>query len=87
METIGIRELKTRASEVVRRVRDTGEVFQISRYGRIVARIVPVVSAEDLQSELDSGWARLDDLAAEIGRRWPDDLSAAEALAEDRGAR
>lgn len=41
MLEVGIRELKARASELVRRVAQHGEEVVITKHGRPVARIVP----------------------------------------------
>jgi prevent-host-death family protein len=42
MTAIGIRDLKLRTSEIVRRVREEHESVDVTYRGRVVARIVPV---------------------------------------------
>ena len=49
----------------------------------VVALLVPVERTENAAG--DDTWASLDILAAEIGARWPRDLSSVEAVAEGRG--
>jgi len=81
MITVGIRELKQQASELVRIVRETGKEVQVTYHGKVVALLVPV---EQTVSENDEAWANLDSLAARVGARWPQDISAAQAVSENR---
>ncbi len=83
METIGIRELKEQASEVFRRVRENGEVFEVTYHGRPIARLVPVTQGNPEATASDF-WARWDRLATEIGARWPEGVSAVDAVREQR---
>ena len=41
MSSVGIRELKINASAIVRRVREHGEVIDITDHGEVVARLIP----------------------------------------------
>lgn len=84
MREIGVRELKQRASEVLRRVR-AGEAVTITYRGRAVARLVPLAE-EGRGSEAASVWAEMDALAREVGAHWPAGVSAADAVAEQRRA-
>lgn len=83
MVTVGVRELKQRASELIRLVRETGSEIQVTYRGHVVALMIPVTPLKDKNAEKRS-WANLDTLAAEIGARWPKGLSAAQAVAEGR---
>lgn len=83
MVTIGIRELKQQASELVRMVRETGTEVQITYHGKVVALLVAVEPADSSEQEAKA-WIDIDHLAAEIGARWPRDLSAAQAVGEER---
>jgi prevent-host-death family protein len=97
MRSVGIRELRERTSEIIRWVRDEGIEIQITHYGQPVARLVPVLpeteegssstdntSAGTSSEDLASVYTTLDRLAAEIGARWPDGISAVDAVAADR---
>lgn len=42
MVTVGIRELKQQASELIRMVRETGGEIQVTYHGQVVALLVPV---------------------------------------------
>jgi prevent-host-death family protein len=83
MEAIGIRDLKERASEILRRVREEGNSFEITYHGRVIARIVPVTEAGSplSASEFRERWDRL---AQAIGERWPEGVSAVDAIREGR---
>ncbi len=84
MRAIGVRELKEHASLVLRRVRRSGEEVEITRHGRVVARLIPV-SLERPRSRASAGaWSTLDRVAREIGTRWPRGRSATEAVREGR---
>ncbi len=83
MVTVGIRELKQQASELVRLVRETGSQVQVTNRGKVVALLIPVAQQKSTVDEKRS-WASLDTLSAEIGARWPKGVSAAEAVDEGR---
>lgn len=82
--TVGVRELKQRASSLIRRVREHGEVVTITYRGKAVARLVPVVPEDERLEETSRVWAELDALAEEIGGHWPEAKSATEAVQEQR---
>jgi prevent-host-death family protein len=83
MVTVGVRELKQQASELIRLVRETGSEVQVTHRGKVVALLIPVVSPENKASE-GRAWASMDTLAAEVGARWPKGVSAAQAVSESR---
>lgn len=83
MRTIGVRELKAHLGGVLREVRDNAEVFVVTQRGRRIARLVP--ESQTAGSTFDeASWLEMDQLAAEIGRDWPTDSTAADAVAADR---
>jgi prevent-host-death family protein len=83
MVTVGIRELKQQASELIRILQETGNEIQVTNRGHVVALLIPVKPGKGKGSEKHS-WTNLDTLAAEIGAAWPEDVSAAQAVAESR---
>ena len=83
MVTVGVRELKQQASELIRLVRETGSEVQVTHRGHVVALLIPVAPLKGVEGEKRS-WTNLDALAAEIGARWPKGVSAAQAIAEGR---
>jgi prevent-host-death family protein len=81
VKSIGLRELKDHLSETIEEV-EQGEVIEITKRGRTVARVVPVnrdVSIEERRAIVQD----LDSLAAEMGHhtRVSD---VAEAISNDR---
>jgi len=86
MTAVGIRELKSQASDLVRRVREQGEIIDITYYGEVVARLVPVQPPKPTAEEQQALWTELDQLAAEISAKWPEEVSAVEAVHAERRA-
>jgi prevent-host-death family protein len=84
MRSVGVRELRERTSEIIRLVRDEGQEVEITYYGRVVARLVPAGPKPAEEVDRSSVWTDLDQLAAEIGARWPEGITAAETVAEGR---
>jgi prevent-host-death family protein len=84
LEEVGVRELKQRASEILRGVRESKEAVTITHRGRPVARLVPVEDAQAKQAEATAVWADMDGLAREISVHWPAAESAVKAVREQR---
>jgi len=84
MTSIGVRELKAQASAILRRVRERGETIEVTHRGRVVARLVPAGPAAADARRAGDVWADLDQVAAEIGARWPKGVTAARAVREGR---
>lgn len=83
--SVGMRELRARASSIFRRVREKHETVDVTYRGELIARIVPVIRRA---ADVDGGsavWTDLDRLAGEIGVRWDaGGKSAAEVVSEMR---
>jgi len=91
MPDIGIRELKARASEIIRTVREKRARYVVTHRGRPVAILMPLESTEapapthTIQIENSgSAWDELKRLGEEIGRKWQSEKSAVEILSETR---
>ena len=84
MQQVGIRALKERTSQIMRSVRESGEMFEITYHGRVIARLVPAEQSES-ELQLEEFWREWDRLSEEIGTRWPKGVSAVQAVREDRG--
>src|SRR6476469_7077978 len=82
MHSIGVRELKAHASDVLRRVRERREPIEITLRGRVVARLVPAEGPRPVGQDAAAVWSDMDQLAAEISARWPKGVTAAEAVQE-----
>lgn len=84
---IGVRELKNRASEIVREVHEQEAEFVVTLRGEPVAVIRPLTEKggrELLQAEEDEALAEVDRLAEKIARAWRSPKSALEFLEEQR---
>ena len=89
MASIGIDELHTRTSEILRRVREDGETIDVTDGGAVVARVVPVESNrtgewKDDRDATEAWLRRADGLSKEIGSLWPKGVSAVDAIRDVR---
>ena len=89
MPDVGVRELKARASEIIRNVRERRARYVITYRGRPVGVLLPLDKAT--QAEAVAGgeqgtavWEELSQLGEEIGRGWRSPLTSAELLSEMR---
>ena len=85
MPEIGIRELKTNASEIIRQIREEQVRYIITYHGRPVGLLLPLEEPEtrpDLQAA--DPWDELIELGQEIAQGWQSDQSATEILTEMR---
>ena len=86
MPDIGVRELKAKASEIIRSVREQRARYLITYRGRPVAALVPLEGTEGaavFEGE-SSAWERLTQIGEEIGKGWQSPQSSAEILSESR---
>ena len=84
MRYVTSRQLKAKTNAILRRVRERGESIEITRRGRVVARLVPAEPAPRGGGDLSELWADIDRLAKEIGASWPAGVNAVEAVREGR---
>ena len=83
-EEIGIRELKARASEVVRAVQEERARYIITQRGKPAALIVPLDADTTAKPSGDEVWERLMKLGEEISKGWQSEKSAVEILSDMR---
>jgi prevent-host-death family protein len=83
-EEIGIRELKSRASEVVRAVKEERTRYVITQRGKPAALIIPMDAAPPEKDSDDEVWERLMKIIEELGKGWQSEKSAVEILSEMR---
>jgi len=82
---IGVRELKVRASEVLRDVRDNRARYVVTHRGEPVGLIVPYSPGEAAgRPAPDESWARLLESLDSLGNAWNTSLTSTEALDELR---
>jgi len=87
MSLIGVRELRQRTSEVIRRVREDGAEYVVTYQGRPVAIILPLDTRQAEKEMVQASkravlgsWERYERLAEELRRAWPADLSTQDVL-------
>ena len=83
MAEIGVRELKARASAVIRAVREKRAHYVITHRGRPVGLLVPLaepMASEATLRETEDVWEELNRLGEEIGRGWKMPQTSAELL-------
>jgi prevent-host-death family protein len=83
MRSVGVQELKEHTSEILRDVQE-GQIIDITSGGSAVARLVPVQPPALSDGEVEAILDDLDSLAAEISARWPEGLSARDAIDDVR---
>jgi len=87
MSLIGVRELRERTSEVIRRVREERAEYVVTYQGRPVAAILPLDTERAEAEMVNAGkravlgsWERYERLAEEIRRAWPADISTQDVV-------
>ncbi len=88
MSEIGVRELKTRASEIVRAVRERRARYLVTYRGRPVGVLLPIgdVEQDELASEERNraAWKELVALGQKMGEGWQSEMTGVEILSEMR---
>lgn len=85
MKTLGVDELREHINEILRVVEEEGETVEVTRRGKVIARLVPASRAQQpVKQDLKTFWAEMDRLAAEIGAHWKGDMDAVEAVRDVR---
>jgi antitoxin (DNA-binding transcriptional repressor) of toxin-antitoxin stability system len=84
MQKVGVRELKEQTSQILRRLRESGESFEVTYRGRVIARLVPTIEPAVEHSPAEALREEWDRLSKEISARWPKGLSAVDAVREER---
>lgn len=87
MAIVGVRELRERASEVIRRVREERAEYVITYRGRPVAILLPLDTGR-AEAEIVAGskkaiaaqWEQYRRLADSIRRAWPTDVSTEDVI-------
>jgi prevent-host-death family protein len=85
MPSIGIRDLKTHASDVLRDVRGNRARYVVTRRGQPVGVIIPYSPKEKVQPLTpDESWPQLFAALDALGRSWNTPLTSVEVLDEMR---
>jgi prevent-host-death family protein len=91
MPLIGVRELRQRTAEVLRRVREEGAEYVITHQGRPTALLLPVDSeaieaalVEVGKQSVAGGWEAYARVAEQVRQAWPGEAKTQEVLDEVR---
>ena len=84
MVTVGVRELKSKASEILYAVREEQEQYTITYRGKPVAVLLPIEQLPMQPPSQDDVWAELDRLGEQIFDNWDADQTASQLLTEMR---
>jgi prevent-host-death family protein len=84
MADIGVRELKTHASEILREVKEKRARYIVTHHGRPVAAIIPIDEVQPAAVAEESAWDELVSLGQEIGQNWQAQQTSTELLSEMR---
>jgi len=93
MVRVGVRELKNRATAIIRNVRENRAEYVVTHRGRPVAVLLPIdeewlateTSRAAAAAEPGEGlWAELEALRQEISLAWRSEQTAVELIAEQR---
>ena len=82
-EEIGIRELKSRASEVVRAVKEQRARYVVTQRGKPVAAIIPM-DAVLPEKNNDEAWDKLMEIRIKLGKGRKNKKNSVEILSEMR---
>ena len=84
MRVIGVRELKANISDILRQVEEEGEVVEVTRHGHVIARLMPVEQLQSDQRDSNGTWTQLNELIREISTKWPEGVTAQNAINDVR---
>mgnify|MGYP000105984146 CR=1 FL=1 len=86
MPEVGVRELKSKTSEILRAIRERRARYVVTYRGRPVAALIPLDDAAAVEAPGGEreAWGRLERLGEEIGRGWRSPQTSAELLSEMR---
>ncbi len=84
MITINVREFEEQPLEILRRMREEGQVIVITEQGKAIAHLVPVSRPAPSEGEMAAYFANLDQLTVKIRARWPEGVSALDAIHDVR---
>ena len=84
---IGLRDLKNRASAIVREVRESQATYVVTVRGEPVAELRPLAAKsldERRQAEVEDAMVRMEELARQIALAWTSPRGAVELVQEHR---
>ena len=86
-KTVGVRELRDRATQIIREVRENKTDYVVTVHGRPVAVIRPFTADEEERIRLaraDAHLAEVSRLANEVAASWVSEQSGVDLIADQR---
>jgi antitoxin (DNA-binding transcriptional repressor) of toxin-antitoxin stability system len=84
-EQLDVQELKERIDELLRLVKEKGEIIEVTEKGKVIARLVPTTDPKQSSTKSDDpAWDALKRIAEELDPYWPKDVDAVEAVRDVR---
>ncbi len=85
MKRMGIRELKDNFKDAIEEVENKGQIIEVTKHGRPVARVVPVVKGDVIDWDANGAWTALNNLREQLKDQWPKGVSAQDIINDVRG--
>ena len=85
MKTLRANELVEHIDEILRMVEEEGETIDVTKRGKVIARLVPTSKSKQTVEEKDAAaWEELKRIASELGPYWPENTDAVEIVRDVR---
>jgi antitoxin (DNA-binding transcriptional repressor) of toxin-antitoxin stability system len=87
MKSVGIKEFKNKATQILKEVREQGTEFFITLNDEAIATLKPVTHKESMavkRKNRERILAEFEALAVEVGELWTSEENAVEAISNDR---
>lgn len=83
MKVMEANELSAKMNEALREV-EQGETIEVTKQGKVVARMVPAHDRQPTDRDANGAWTELLRLRDEISADWPEGVSAQDAINDVR---
>lgn len=85
MKRMGIRELRDNFKDAIEEVANRGQIIEVTKHGRPVARLVPVLNSNSIDWDANGAWTALNNLREQLKDQWPKGVSAQDIINDVRG--
>ena len=85
MKRMGIRELKDNFKDALEEVATQGQIIEVTKHGRPIARVVPIPNAGAIDWDANGAWTALNNLREQLKDKWPKGVSAQDIINDVRG--
>lgn len=85
MKRMGVRELKDNFKEALDEVANQGQIIEVTKHGRPIARLVPALNGGAIDWDANGAWTALNNLREQLKDQWPEGASAQDIINDVRG--